>query len=55
MIHVKISLNIRNYAFPGVNYTELSPVVLIGVSHVESKGVVRESTRNLKANHEQRF
>lgn len=55
MIHVKISLNIRNYEFPGVDYTGLSPVALIGASHVGSKGVLGESTRNLKDNHDQRF
>lgn len=38
MIHLKISINIRNSESPGVNYTRPGPVVLIRVRHVESEG-----------------
>lgn len=37
-IHLKISINLRNYEFPGVNFPGLSPVVLIRFSHMESEG-----------------
>lgn len=36
MISQKISINVRNYEFSGVNYTGLSPL-LIRLSHMESE------------------
>lgn len=37
MISQKISINIRNYEFSGINYTGLSPL-LIRFIHMESEG-----------------
>lgn len=41
-IHVKIGIRIKNYKFPRINYTRLSPVLLIGVNHVKAKGKINK-------------